>query len=96
MARLEPFVVLARATAERRITPEEFSAVCLPLYKSFGGPYPSKEQFDLATELFYVAHDRYTGSGPMLPGLLDDDAVVLKAQDLYARMRDALGEAGTR
>ena len=85
MATLEPFLVLAEAVSEGRISPSEFSLVCLPLYKGYGGPYPTAEQYEAATELFYVAHD-YDSAGIGMPDLLNDDQVRLKAADIARRM----------
>ncbi|MFF8974922.1 hypothetical protein [Streptomyces sp. NPDC014995] len=89
MAALEPFLVLAEAVSEGRISPSEFSFVCLPSYKGCGGPYPSAEQYQAATDLFYVAHD-CDSSGIGMPDLLNDDQVRQKAADIARRMRTLL------
>lgn len=57
MARLGPFVALASAVAEGRLSAQEFATICLPLYKNYPDPFPSREHFELATELFYLAND---------------------------------------
>lgn len=86
MATLEPFFVLAKAVSEGRISPSEFSLVCLPLYKGCSGSYPSGEQYQAATDLFYVAHD-YDSAGIGMPDLLNDDQVRQRAADIAGRMR---------
>ncbi|WP_328992588.1 hypothetical protein OG394_39965 [Kribbella sp. NBC_01245] len=57
MARLEPFLALASAVTEGRLSAQEFAIICLPLYKNYPDPFPSREHFELATELFYLAND---------------------------------------
>ncbi|MEV0282148.1 hypothetical protein AB0I22_38055 [Streptomyces sp. NPDC050610] len=86
MATLEPFFVLAKAVSEGRMSPSEFSLVCLPLYKGYGGPYPSPEHYQAATDLFYVAHD-YDSADAEVPDLLNGDQVRLKAADIARRMK---------
>ncbi|WP_217210417.1 hypothetical protein [Streptomyces sp. AC550_RSS872] len=86
MATLEPFLVLAEAVSEGRMSPSEFSLVCLPLYKSYGGPHPSAEHYQAAADLFYVAHD-YDSAGVGMPDLLNDDQVRQKAAEIAQRMR---------
>ncbi|MEU6238556.1 hypothetical protein [Kitasatospora sp. NPDC047058] len=86
MATLEPFLVLAEAVSDGRLSAAEFSVVCLPLYKEYGGPYPSTDHYQAATDLFYVAHD-YDASGTGEPDLLDSDQVRSKASDIAERMR---------
>ncbi|MFI2030964.1 hypothetical protein [Streptomyces buecherae] len=90
MAKLEPFLVLASAVAEGRLPVVDFSTVCLPLYKHYSGSYPSPEHYQLATELFYLAHDHYAGEGEPAPGTLSDDQVRLAASEIFRKMQALL------
>ncbi|MGV9268472.1 hypothetical protein ACWDRR_27830 [Kitasatospora sp. NPDC003701] len=86
MAALEPFLVLAEAVSEGRLSAAEFSRVCLPLYKQYGGPYPSTDHYQAATDLFYLAFD-YDAAGTGASDLLDGDQVRAKAAEIAERMR---------
>ncbi|MEU5284747.1 hypothetical protein AB0G97_12135 [Streptomyces sp. NPDC020755] len=90
MAKLEPFLALASAVAEGRISAAEFSVVCLPLYKNYPGPFPSHEQYEVATELFYVANDHYAGDSDAPAGTLSDEQVRAAAAEIAERMRSLL------
>ncbi|MEU2066123.1 hypothetical protein [Streptomyces anulatus] len=90
MAKLEPFLVIASAVAEGRISAAEFSVVCLPLYKNYPGSFPSHEQYEAATELFYVANDHYAGDSDAPAGTLSDEQVRAAATEIAERMRSLL------
>ncbi|MEU0097703.1 hypothetical protein [Streptomyces sp. NPDC006267] len=90
MAKLEPFLVLASAVAEGRLSAVDFSTVCLPLYKHYSGSYPSPDHYQLATDLFYLAHDHYAGEGDPIPGTLSDAQVQAGAAEIVQRMRALL------
>ncbi|MBB6118319.1 hypothetical protein [Nocardiopsis algeriensis] len=57
MDKIDPFLVLASAVSEGRISAEDFSVVCLPLFKGGSGKFPSEGQYQAENGLFYVAHD---------------------------------------
>ncbi|MFF1905163.1 hypothetical protein [Kitasatospora sp. NPDC058218] len=86
MAILEPFLVLAEAVSDGRLSAAEFSQVCLPLYKNYGEPYPSTDHYRAATDLSYVALD-HDAAGTGASDLLDGDQVRSKAAEIAERMR---------
>lgn len=90
MAQLEPFLVLAFAVAEGRMSALDFSKVCLPLYKNWPGPFPSTEHYEAAAELFYVAHDHDPLAKEGDPDVLTDEQVRLAALKIAERMRGLL------
>lgn len=87
MARLGPFVALASAVAEGRLSAQEFATICLPLYKNYPDPFPSREHFELATELFYLANDY---ADEPFDDLIGADQVREGAAQLAIRMHSLL------
>ncbi|WP_427893666.1 hypothetical protein ACQHIV_11960 [Kribbella sp. GL6] len=57
MKDLKPFLVLAEAVAEGRLSAGEFMRICLPLFKYTPGRFKSSEHFHAAQDLFFVADD---------------------------------------
>ncbi|MEU6180787.1 hypothetical protein [Streptomyces coeruleorubidus] len=90
MGKMEALLVLAEAVAEGRLTAGEFATVCLPLYKHYPYRYPSEQQYQAATDLFYLADDYWAGEGDAPPGTLNAEQVKSAAAEIAARMRSLL------
>ncbi|MFF0205898.1 hypothetical protein [Streptomyces sp. NPDC005017] len=90
-AKLDPYLVLASAVAEERISPSEFEAVLLPLHKHYAESFASVEEFELAEELFHVACDYCGEQEEIAGGLLGDEEVRVAAGMIAQKMRRILG-----
>ncbi|MDG5803262.1 hypothetical protein P9869_11420 [Streptomyces ossamyceticus] len=90
-AKLDPYLVLASAVAEGRISPAGFEAVLLPLHKHYAESFASVEEYELAQELFYVAYDYCGERGEPADDLLGDEEVRAAAEMIAQKMRRALG-----
>ena len=90
MKDLKPFLVLAEAVAEGRLSAGEFMRLCLPLFKNTPGSFESREGFQAAQDLFFVADDYWESPGETPSDLLTADQVREKAAAIAVRMRSLL------
>ena len=88
--KLEPFLVLAEAVGEGRLSAGEFMRLCLPLFKNTPGWFESSEQHRAAQDLFFVADDYWESPGETPSDLLTADQVREKAAAIAVRMRSLL------
>jgi hypothetical protein len=87
---LEPFLVLAEATGQGRLSAGEFMRLCLPLFKYTPGSFESREVFQAAQDLFFVADDYWDSPGETPPDLLTAEQVREKAAAIAVRIRALL------
>ncbi|MEV0790517.1 hypothetical protein [Kribbella sp. NPDC050459] len=87
---LAPFLVLADAVAEGRLSAGEFMRLCLPLFKYTPGSFESVERFEVAQDLFIVANDFWESPGETPSDLLTAEQVREKAAAIAVRMRSVM------
>ncbi|MFD7159949.1 hypothetical protein ACFV9C_35505 [Kribbella sp. NPDC059898] len=87
MNELKPFLVLADAVAEGRLSAGEFKRICLPLFTDTPGWFKSSEHFHAAQDLFFVADDYWESPGETPSDLLTAEQVREKAAAIAVRMR---------
>lgn len=90
MKSLKPFLVLAEAVAQERLSAGEFKRLCLPLFKYTPGSFESRERFEAAQELLFVADDYWESPGETPSDLLTAAQVREKAAAIAVRMRSLL------
>ncbi|MGW6276077.1 hypothetical protein [Kribbella sp. NPDC055071] len=87
---IEPFLVLAEATAQGRLAAGEFMRLCLPLFKRGTESFESRERFEAAKDLFFVADDYWESPGERPADLLTAEQVREKAGAIAVRIRALL------
>jgi hypothetical protein len=88
--KLDPYLVLAEAVSEGRLTAGEFMRLCLPLFTMTPGWFESEERWEAAKDLFFVADDYWESPGETPSDLLTAEQVRDKAAAIAVRMRSVM------